>query len=287
MYTSSLNTVQSVSTKELTNSLLDKIFEIEQDMWARWIWEYISCWSCNTVFSKKDVFGDRGLMELPQDIRISTVMEIEKYLKLNDLNPIDELVCECWSSEMYHIYDPKVYKPLIGNRYNKEESFLSVAYNQSNEIIGFMDWYIATLEEIYEEELHFHYTEDILTELKSRYQIHRSDRLLTFSSIGTNDKNKSLLTVFALLENFFNELGQQYDDKLAIFESIIWSSTYCIFKIMWWESIDFQDRGWCDTLINRNKNYPTEVILHPNMVADYKNNFRISTKDVLLYSKNL
>lgn len=33
-----------------------KIHEIEQDMWAEWIWEYLKCDWCWEIFSKKDIY---------------------------------------------------------------------------------------------------------------------------------------------------------------------------------------------------------------------------------------
>jgi hypothetical protein len=66
-----------------------------------------------------------------------------------------------------------------------------------------MDGYMATLEEVFENELRFHFTDDLLDQICEAYELHRSTKILTFSSIGTDDRNKSLQLIFSLIKKFF------------------------------------------------------------------------------------
>lgn len=268
-----------VDPHTISEATLDRIFEIEQDMWSRWIWEYVQCKSCETIFSKLDIYGDDGPLPLPSEIRSLTVMKIEEHLWISTPS------CHCCWWETQHIYDKDEYLPAMRRRYWRPESFLSLAYDDTDEIIWFMDWYLATLEEIFEDELKFHYSPELLEELKRSYNMHRDQKFLTFASIGTDDKNKSLLTTFGLLDNFFQNMDQKYNDTLALFESIIGSSTYCIFKIMWANSMDLDDDSQFTVPWSQNEEYPTDLLIHPQMVSDYRSSFKMRTRDVLLYSK--
>ncbi len=275
------NIVKSVNPHEISSRDLDKIFEIEQDMWARWIWEYVHCGTCDSIFSKLDIYGVEGSFPLTQEIRTLTVMEIEGILGIKTPS------CPCCLWETTHIYDKLEYLPAMIKRYEKEESFLSLAYDSNSKIIGFMDWYIATLEEIFEEELSFHYSENLLDELKRQYSIHRKQKMITFSSIWTDDKNKSLVVTFALIENLFHNLDPKYDQITWIFESIIASSTYCIFKLMWAKGAEVNNIPNLLIPWSQNDEYLTDVLIHKDVIPKYRNNFQLRTRDVLLYSREL
>lgn len=271
---------QSVETSSLSWESLDRIFEIEQDMWARGIGEYIRCISCETMYSKADIFWNHGSIKIPDSIRLDTVMQIEKFFWGN--TPL----CICCGWETRHVYEKQQYMWAIERRYNRNESFLTLAYGRDKEIIGFMDGYLTTLWEIFQEELRFHYSEKILDELEQRYLIQRDQKLLTFSSIGTDDRNKSLITIFGLLQTFFRNMDSQYNHTLSIFESIIGSSTYCIFNIMGARPIQAHKNP--DFLLpgSQNHKYPTDILLHFDMVSDYKEKFTIRVRDIVQYSRD-
>ena len=271
----------SVKPSSISNEVLRKIFEIEQDMWSRGIGEYLKCTNCDSIFSKSDIYGKDWHIHVPDEIRLETVMEIEKHL-------CGILPCcnNCgWATE--HIYNQDEYVPAMVRRYRKEESFLTLAHDDWGEIIGFMDWYIATLWEIFEEELGFHYTHDILNALQREYHMFRDQKFLTFASIGTNDRNKSLNIVLWLLQTFFNNMDSKHDKTLSIFESIIGSSTYCIFNIMWAIPMEVYKKPELCLPHSQNPLFPTDILIQPDMVSTYKNNFSVRTRDIVVYSKKL
>jgi len=174
-------------------------------------------------------------------------------------------------------------------RYKRKESFLTLAQNDEGTwwVVWFMDWYIASLEEIFDEELSFHFSRDLLYELMKEYSLHKSQKLLTVSSIWTDDKNKSLLTIFKLLKTFFNGFDNSYDNLSGIVESIIWSSTYCIFNIMWSRKFAIEDKTNLLLPGVRNQDFQTDILFQENVIARYKHAFNIRLRDVALYSRKL
>ena len=264
---------------QISESTLMRIFEIEQDMWARWIWEYLQCTNCDEIFSKDDMFWKKWYAIFPTALQKETVMAIEKYLGGRTLQ------CKCCGWDTKHIYDIDTYLDEIRWRYNMEDSYLSVARNRDGEVIGFMDWYIATLDEIFENEFKYHFSPNLLDMLYEKYKAHRQRRMLTVSSIWTDDKNKSLITVFALLREFFSQFDNTYDETAWIVESIIGSSTYSILNIMWAQQARVGQKKWLILEWTQNPKFTTDILFQEGVIGAYKNHFNIRARDVVLYSR--
>lgn len=265
-------------TKNVWKDLLEKLFEIEQDMWARGIWEYLNCRKCHKIFSKSDMYDAQKVMWLDSDVRLETVMQIERVLWWVPFSP-------CCHTEMKHVYEKEIYISDMKKRYMRKESFLTLAKKNQWEVIGFMDWYVASLEEIFDEELRFHFSRDTLYEIMKEFWLDRKQKLLTVSSIWTDDKNKSLLTIFKLLKSFFDWLDDSYDDLSGLVESIVWSTTYCIFNIMWAQKFYMPSKPSLLLPTTVNTDFETDILFQENVVKSYKQAFNIRLRDVAIYSR--
>lgn len=273
---------ENVKTQNITDELLRRIFEIEQDMWSRWIWEYIKCDDCNKIYSKSDVYWSDGLSPVSEEVSLETVSRIEEIMWYASCLPQCK---DCWWHTS-HIYNIVEYIWEMRKRYNHEDAFLTVAQNGKGQEIWFMDAYITTLREIFDSELAFHFSEDVLDEIMRRYDIDRDTDLLTFSSLWTDDKHKSLHVIFELIRKFFSWMEEKYDEISAIFESIIWSTTYCIFNVMWAEAMQCNKNPRFLSREGRHNNIQTDILFQRWLVKRYKNRFNIRTRDVLIYSKS-
>ncbi|MDD4152017.1 MAG: hypothetical protein PHR68_05360, partial [Candidatus Gracilibacteria bacterium] len=114
---SNSNIIESVNPKTLSKKDLEKIVEIEQDMWARedGLGEYIKCECCNKIYSKEDVFG-----HLSKEIKIQTIKKIEEIIDF-------DIVCPDCKGQVKSIYDREEYIESVLDRYkNTIESFLTV-----------------------------------------------------------------------------------------------------------------------------------------------------------------
>ena len=265
---------ESINTDRITTEMLDRIFEIEQDMWARWIWEYIQCNSCSKVFSKSDIYWKNWLIELPRKIQLETVQEIESIIWIN------ELPCPCCSWNTTHKYW-ETYVNKILERYAHDNSFLSVLRNWNDEIVGFLDWYIWTLEEIFNNEFQDHFDEKLIDEICEKYKVHRDTQMLTFWWIGAIEKHKSLKVVLSLMKCFLKSIPKKFEKIPWIFESIINTSTYCTFILMWAQKMQINNSNGLLVSNSINPQYPTDILFHDHMPEQYRTSFSISNKDIV------
>ena len=276
------NSYESINPWEVTEEALNKLFEIEQDMWARWIWEYIKCDSCSKIYSKKMIYGDGWVLELPKAVQLETVSHIERVLFHWKLPS-----CTCCWGETRHVYERDEYLPEMRKRYDRRESFLTVAKNPDDQIIWFMDAYVSSLDEIYQDEFQQHFSSLLLDEIYQRYWFHPSKKFMTFASLWTDDKNKSLLTILSLIRAFFASMDEKYDEMPWIFESIIGSSTYCIFSLMWADKMKVNKRQEFLLEWTRNDSIQTDILLQSKVVEKYKSRFNVRSRQVVMYSREL
>lgn len=272
---------ESMDPQKVTDKMLRDIFEIEQDMWARGIGEYLKCINCGELFSKSDIYENNSKIFLPNELKVWTVQQIENSLG----SPLPD--CLLCAGQTKHVYDAEEYIPQMEARYKRQNSFLTLVKDEVWEIVGFMDGYIASLDEIYTDELRFHFSSYLIKEICHCFWITPDTQLLTVSSIGTNERNKSLITALKLLKTFFQWIDSKYDNIWWLVESIIWSSTYCIFDLMWSQKMEVREKVHCIIWETSNDNYKTDILFQNNVVSDYKNRFDIWIRDVLMHARKL
>ncbi|MDD5213608.1 MAG: hypothetical protein PHG82_04250 [Candidatus Gracilibacteria bacterium] len=267
--------IESVNPKMLSQKDLEKIVEIEQDMWAREdsLGEYVKCKCCNKIHSKEDIFG-----HLEKDIKIQTVKKIENIIDF-------EIVCPDCNGQIKTIYDRNEYIESIRSRYNNTiESFLTVYRDNTGEIRGFMDGYIDNFRKIFDKELFFHF-EDIgefgLKKYINSKGYSLTENLFTISSLGIEEEYKNFFITFDLIKYFALSVDSKYDDLSGIFEAIVGSNTYKIFISMG------ANRVYINNILNNFglNNNETDILIHYNLVKEYKTKFNIPVMQFLRENK--
>jgi hypothetical protein len=272
------HSVRNIPTVDLTNDYLKQMFELEQDMWARWLWEYLICNDCKKVFSKSDIYDWPLWSKQVENFRLETVSEIER-----NIWTIPE--CPCCNGITKHICGEEHLNKIIG-RHWLDESFLTLAFNTQGKIIWLMDWFSASFEEIYRREFYAHFHEELFDIIEDLFWISHDTKVLTVSSLWMDDKHKNLWTTRKIVEDVTWSFPSKYDDIPVIVEAIVGSVTYTLFKIMWAElwniSRDFPD-VLCDDI--KHGNFKLDILYQANWIGDYKKRPIVSLRELILQHK--
>jgi len=266
--------VESEDPKLMSKTDLRKIHEIEQDMWAEWIGEYVKCNSCQKILSKKNIFW-----HLSKDIYMETVWQIEQILA------IDSIKCsECNSLDTSHIWWEK-YISEIEQRYNDTESFITSLRDSNGEIRWFIDWYINDINTIYKREFEYYYSDIWINKIKEKIEFiiwnEIPNKLLMNSTIWLEVKYSNLNNFLIMLNIFYiSLLWKWYWNILWIYESRIWSMAHAVFYTCWWKSIWLNDFSEIN-INNLSDNSISDVFVHPNIVSIWSKELSISLKDFL------
>lgn len=125
----------------------ERLSMVSQDLWAteESLWELASCSDCKKIISKEDMFWHS------EDVR-HTIS-----LQLIQLHPAMCICPSCWSDDIvfpyWMDYSLKIRKKIRGS----VKTFLVVAKDGKNEIVGFEEAYIDSFERIFRQELASHY----------------------------------------------------------------------------------------------------------------------------------
>lgn len=260
-------TFESVKAKNLSIEDVNKIYEIEQDMWAEWIWEYLKCENCWEVYSKNDVFWDIVLEQY-----LETVSELEKKVWN------DKFDCLCCWNQTKHIWG-KDYIEQIKERYNDKESFLATVRSKTWEIIWFTDAYISDLDTIYKREFEHYYSEIGLDKIRDMIWVilNKSipDRILMHSTTWIESKYSNLNIFFSLILEFYKYLESLwYKDILWICEASIWSTSHSLYHVAGARRI-WSDKG---KLKNTHKKSTSDIFVHENVISSVILNFDMPVK---------
>lgn len=262
-------TIESINPKNISDIDIIKIHEIEQDMWAEWIWEYLKCDSCWEIYSKKDIYGD-----LTTDIYNETVAQIEKIIWFKWID------CEkCWD-ETSHIWG-KEYLDEIRTRYNDEEAFLTIIRNNIWEVIWFSDVYINNLETIYKREFEHYYFEIWSDKIRKMIWVilnwNVPQKILMHSTTGIESKYANLGLFLSILSELYKHLQSQwYNDILWLYEACIWSTAHSLYHVAGakriWLNID--NLKWK----NKYKDSVSDIFVHENIVPSIIETFSLPVK---------
>lgn len=270
--------IESINPRNISEIDLQKIVEIEQDMWAReeWLWEYVKCKSCNTVHSKEDIFG-----HLAKEIRIQTVKKIEEIIDF-------EIVCPNCESEVKSIYDRNEYIESIRSRYNNTiESFLTVYRDENLEIRGFFDWYIDNFENIYEREFSLYYSNFWVSRIKKitkeNIWVDLPEKILMCSALWMEEKYKNFFNLYDMMKFFFNKIYKLFwNNIVGIYESSIWTNTHSIYHVAGWQKLWFSnDLDLYSNIINNKKWHISDIFIHNNIAESFIMKMNIPARNFL------
>lgn len=265
--------IESSNPKNISELDLKKIHEIEQDMWAEWIWEYVKCENCLKVFSKRDIFW-----HLSQDILKETVRKIEQLISL------DSIKCTNCNSDAYHLWWDD-YLDEIKKRYKDDLVYLTLYRDSSWEIRWFADWYINSFDIIYEREFSNYYnwvwSEAIKKVWETKLWFPFPKEMFVWSSIWIEEKYRNFFALFNMIKIFFNSFEENKNDILWIAESELWTNTHWIFQTVWAKWIWINKFVYEKSIWNKNINSKSDIFVHPNCVIDYKREFSLTIREFL------
>jgi len=263
--------LKSENPQKITNEDLKKIHEIEQDMWAEWIWEYVKCVQCSKVFWKNDIFW-----HLEKAIYQETVWKIEKILNINSIK------CKCCGWDTDFIWW-EYYLKEIQERYNDEKTFLTTLRDNNGEICGFTDGYINDFDTIYEREFKYYYSNIWKNEIKKRIKtlisLDLPNTLLMNWVVALDTKYSNIQTFLAIIEQFYhNLLKLWYNDIIWIYEANIWDTAHSIYHIFWWKRILV---GTKNQVSNRSDKHSSDILIHYDIVNTTLEKLSIPFKDFI------
>lgn len=267
--------IEFLDPRFLWKNDLKKIAEIEKDMWARSIWEYVKCDFCDKVFSKKDIFW-----HLSSDIYFKTVSEIEKIMWWN-------IEClQCWSSTSF-IYDEEEYFDKTTERYQKGESFMTLFRDQEWIIRWFLDAYIGDIDVVYDRELESYYWKiwkwEIVSKIMECLSWNIPERLLAFASMWMEERYQNFLIVLKMLKKFYFSM-EPWLGELWITELKIWSYLHFLYSHIWAIGLWFANNP---LLENRHESVWSDLFIHPNVISDYQRELNMPVKQFLVKNKNV
>lgn len=275
----SLN-VRAVNPKTLSETDFIRLNEVTQDLWAHGIWELVQCNHCQKMHSKQDIFW-----HLAKDLYDETVQKIMNVLE------IDEIACPNCSWDTHFIY-PKSHVENIKERLlQSQESFLVVCENEREEIVGYEEWYIDSMDAIFQRELAYHYKDIGIDEIKHRIAHilwYSPENMFVLSSIGILNKYVSFFTLFDILKHFSIAIPEAYAHLDAITELDKKNNLNMVSEAIGCKSLWIHDDPILKTKItNTGNGYESNLTIVPEAGNRYKHFFSKGPKHFLKLSRSL
>lgn len=240
---------------------INELFDIEQDMWARreGLGEYVYCDSCNTTFSKQDIYWD-----IEKDIYKRTVSEVERILDFSHR-------CSCgW--RLKHCYDREEYIPQMRERYS-QDAVITIMFFR-NRIVWFMDGYTWDFSKIYNLEFQSHYGTIWEKKLKEAIELSLWYKLpwylFSCSSMGTREDFMNFQYIYLLLQHFFRGLPWRYDDITAITELNVWWSLHKIYASLWAQQVGLLNSPEVYENVSTSDVYTSDIFIQNDLWKIYR-----------------
>lgn len=268
--------IDSVNPKELSENELREIAEVEKDMWAYGIGEYVKCDCCQDIYSKHDIFW-----HLSDEIRLKSVTKLEEIFLW------DSIKCKKCNTDMDFIYDLESNIFDIKSRlHDSMDSYISLLKDEFWTINWFIDGYIDDFSWIYDRELKSHYwniwKDLLIRNIERKLWEKLPEKIFSFSSMGTIEQYKSFYIIFELIKDFFANIHKENDHILWLTELDSWKSLNAIYHSMWAVKVWLENNK---LITNKSSNYNSDIYIHRKVVKDYKENFSLPIKQFLRKNK--
>lgn len=268
--------IDSVNPKELSENELREIAEVEKDMWAYGIGEYVKCDCCQDIYSKHDIFW-----HLSDEIRLKSVTKLEEIFLW------DSIKCKKCNTDMDFIYDLESNIFDIKSRlHDSMDSYISLLKDGFWTINWFIDGYIDDFSWIYDRELKSHYwniwKDLLIRNIERKLWEKLPEKIFSFSSMGTIEQYKSFYIIFELIKDFFANIHKENDHILWLTELDSWKSLNAIYHSMWAVKVWLENNK---LITNKSSNYNSDIYIHRKVVKDYKENFSLPIKQFLRKNK--
>jgi len=275
----SFTRIEGIDTKSISWELIDEIYEIEQDLWGRFIWEYRECQTCSHIYSKNDVFGNMNLSQFGMDIQKNTISEIEKTL---DYKEFECIKCE----EETKVIFWEEFKKEIASRHEFEKSFLMLHRSADGKLLWYVDAYISDFETVYERELEHYYSklwkQEILRRTEETLWETISEEIICLSGVGNTPDSASIKNLYQLEKAMVEEVSEYNPYLTWMYESVIGSCAHAILDIcnatrLWISQID---HTWS------NREYYSDIFVHKNMPLEWVKGLWSSFKSFFKANRN-
>lgn len=266
--------VTQIDPHTLNSNDFARLNEVMQDMWADGIREFVQCEDCSKMHSKKDIFG-----HLDKKSYSMTVRQI-----MGDFE-IDTLSCnDCWWKVRFVFGKDNM--DVIRERLTKtRRSFLTVWFNENDEVVGFEDAYVDTLEGIFQREFESHYRSIGLGEIRRRIHsvlTYMPQEFLVLSNIWLLDQYRSFQNIFRILSQFFRSFPPDSENYVWITEIDEENMLHKISQVFWWVSLWIrQDPQLSSRITNIWKWYKSDLILQESVIGRYKEGFPTRARDLV------
>lgn len=261
--------IECVNPKNLDKKDYSRIHEITQDLWAESFWEFAQCKCCWLVISKNNYFW-----HLSENIKKNTIKKIMSTLSLNE----SDIRCtKCWWNTDILFWEE--YLDHIIEKYKGKKSILVLLKDDNWEIVWFNEWYTASLDYIYNEELKPRYNKFWLqwieNEIKSKLWFIPKD-LFIVSWVWILNEHKSWFNLFWLMNEFTKKVKSCVWDVYWIAEN---DCEHVMEKItaIYWIKLDFDRKK----ITNTNETYNSQLYIIPNVWESYNKLFGWTIKDFI------
>lgn len=233
---------------------IDDIHELEKDMWSRWLWEYILCKNCNTIYGKGDVYTD---FDMPE--KSMTISELENYFWITDIS------CPgCgWNTDFIFW---ESYKEDIEKRYSNKKSIILVYRDVIWKIRWIFDGYTSTYDDIYDKEFLWYYGEELRSKIQEKIEEklwEKRDLLFCPSTLWTDQRHQSLQTIFTLMRMFYQKVSDTQGDIHGVYQSVLGTNMHAIYEVTWAVPLWF----WGVSCLRwkTHQNFPSDIFIHQNI----------------------
>jgi len=269
-------TIESFDPHNLTSDEFQDIHEVNQDMWARGLGEFLECKNCNYIASKADIFLDPKFNIWVYQYKQS-VKQIMKDLSCQSFD------CPHCKNSMVEIYWSH-YLQDIKSRLLDNQSYLTLC-KFNNKIVWYMDFFSTSLENAYERDLKRHYHNIWFEEIKTRVTNilgYIPDEVFCFTSIWLLENHNSFFSVFQLLNISLQSVPDEYNYRPGITEVSKSTNLHPMYTIMTGKSLGIaEDPTLYPKITNKQNWYLSDIMIFAHPVETFKKNFSIGIRQFL------
>lgn len=278
------NTIEFFENKKLPERDLINIAELEQDMWARkdGLWEYVKCESCNTIYSKEDIYG-----KLPKELKKQMVWSIEKLLW-------KDIICDCWNKAIPIYWKEDYIYEIADRHYNSKNGYITILRNNNGTIWGFMDSYIDDFSEIYRREFKQYYQwiweKNIKDLVKNKLWKNNIENLICCNALWLEENRVSILNVIKIIKSHIGAVYHMYDKTMPwIYEVKLNTPIHALHSIWGGESIWISNNTDLYSKINNTKKWHmSDIFIHSNVIESlYDEYFQYDCRDFIKANRQL
>jgi hypothetical protein len=205
--------------KTLNDNDLEVFWRIIQETWSYYFKEYMNCNSCDTEYSKKDIYKDKD-----KDYRNSTIQELEKKF----WTPTK---CNSCESDLSHIWWEDYLPSLEKSLTNNVHTTLVTCKNQTNQIIWLTYANVDRLANIYDNDLSYDFNQNDFSSTALDNRLDENFLLTTGLSLIERETDKQ--KAYELLAFLHKSIPNKYQKIPWIIATIYRTPIYKLYQQLW------------------------------------------------------